>query len=487
MEQARKRAAALASSEPDDPVEWIESQFWIPELFGPIKLMPYHRAVLREAYRRDADGKFVYSAVVWSDIKKSSKSSIAAAVALERARKLPWGSIKIVANDLKQADSRVAMYARRAIELNPALRERVSQRHYHIKFPNHATIEAIPVDPSGEAGGNDDLIIFSELWAAKNLASQRMWTEMTLSPTKMGYSQRWIETYAGFSGESIILEQLYEQGVREGRQLDLSFTDADGDHDLSDLEVYANDAARLLVLWNTKPRCTWQTKDYYAQESAILAPSEYLRVHENKWATSEQAFLDDMQWWDACQVAPGSLPPMKPMQNIVIALDAAVSSDCFGIVAVTRTGELTQVRYARKWTPKNGEKLLYSNPEDKHDTAYPLGEVRRLCKQYNVIKVVYDEYQLHQPTMELRRENIAAFKKFEQGADRLISDKHLYDMIRERKMQHQGEVDLRQHIQNANRKDDNERMRIVKRSDLLKIDLAVALSMATYEAKRLNL
>jgi len=64
----------------------------------------------------------------------------------------------------------------------------------------------------------------------------------------------------------MILESLYEQGVKQGRQLDLSF---DG-HDLHNLEVYSNDAARLFVLWNTLPRLQWLTTEYYAQESSTL-------------------------------------------------------------------------------------------------------------------------------------------------------------------------------------------------------------------------
>src|SRR6185295_9460826 len=153
----------------------------------------------KEAERKDASGQYVYSVIIWSDIKKSIKSSIAAAVALYRAEQVRYGSIKIVANDLKQADSRVAFYARRAMELNPAHFSswKIKPSGYRIETPNHTVIEAIPVDPKGEAGGNDDLIIFSELWAANQTAAQRMWTEMTLSPTKYGYSQRWVETYAG--------------------------------------------------------------------------------------------------------------------------------------------------------------------------------------------------------------------------------------------------------------------------------------------------
>jgi phage terminase large subunit-like protein len=62
-------------------------------------------------------------------------------------------------------------------------------------------------------------------------------------------------------------------------------------------------------------------------------------------------------------------------------------------------------------------------------------------------------------------------------------------MIQERRIVHGGEPDLREHIGNANAEIDPEerKIRIVKRSELLKIDLAVAMSMANNEIMRLNL
>src|SRR3990167_2327930 len=162
-----KRQAQQSKNLPKatDPIAWIQSHFYIPELNGPIQLMPYQIAALREAHRRDDSGNFIYNIVLWGDIKKSAKSSITAAVALYRATQIRWGSIKIVANDLKQADSRVAYYLRRAISLNPQMANDIKQIQYRTTLPNQTVIEAIPVDPAGEAGGNDDLIVFSELWA----------------------------------------------------------------------------------------------------------------------------------------------------------------------------------------------------------------------------------------------------------------------------------------------------------------------------------
>lgn len=483
--QLRQIAQENRRKELVDPVAWIEKNFYIPELKGPIQLFPYQKAVLRESQRKDENGNFIYSIVVWSDIKKSAKSTIAAAIALYVAHARQWGSIKIIANDLKQADSRVAYYLRRAIELNPRMQD-IKQVRYKTTIPgNNSNIEAIPIDPAGEAGGNDDLLIFSEMWAAKHKAIQQMWTEMTLSPTKFGKSQRWIETYAGYVGESIILERLYHRGI-EGKQLDLSYEDSNGRyHDLSNLEVYANGG--LLCLWNTMPRCPWQTKEYYASEKTVLTDNEFNRIHRNQWASAVDTFIPP-EWWDACENK--SLPTMTKNEPLILALDAGVSGDNFSVVGVSRYGaDGVAVRYARRWIPPKGGKILFSNSDNPADRETPEGEIRYLCENYNVVMVAYDPYQLEDMAGRLGRvEGIAWFYAFNQGGARLTADSNLRTLIKERRIAHRGEPDLKEHVCNAGAKVDNEdhKIRIVKRSNQLKVDLAVALSMGADRALYLN-
>ncbi len=476
-------SAVVAADEPvawmpNDPVGWIEREFFIPETKGPLQLQPYHRAVLREALRCDENGDFVYSLVLWSDLKKSVKSTIAGAVTLFLAWHHEWETARVIGNDLRQANSRSFFYIERAIKLNPRLKSRCVTKNYKISLPNNTTIEAIPVDPDGEAGGGDLIVCFTELWAAKNEAAKRLWTETTLSPLKYGRSLRWCETYAGFDGESPILEQLYEQGVTNGRPLDVG---------IPGLELTTNDGARMLCLWNTKPRCPWQTPEYYQQEAGQLAPSEFDRIHGNKWQSATEAFVP-IEWWDACKAA---LPPLRRNQEIVLSADAGVSSDNFALVGVTRDGEMTDVRYVRIWKPPPNGKIIFGDPDDPENTDYAEGEILRLCRQYNVVRFVGDPWQLHDLMTRIRRRNIVAVEEFSQGNDRLIADKHLYDIIRERRIRWDDTIpridELRQHIANANQKTEGDKLRIVKRDAKLKIDAAVDLSMAAYTAKRLNL
>lgn len=455
--------ALLLMNSSSDAVAWIESNFYVPETNAPIQLEPYQKAVIQEALRRDNSGDFIYSLVLYSDLKKSAKSTIAAAVCLYLAWHTPWESVRIVANDLKQADSRTFFYIERAIRLNPYLNRQCEIKRFHIKLPNNTTITAIPVDPKGEAGGGDLITCFTELWAAKNTAAKTLWSETTLSPLKFGKSLRWAESYAGFEGESPILEQLYEAGVKQGRQVDVG---------IDSLELYANDSARMLTLWNTQPRCPWQTPEYYAQESAVLTESEFNRMHRNQWASSEDIFVP-LEWWNACNLP---IPAPTERDQWVVGIDAAISSDSFGIVGVKRIGDMVYKTYAREWKPPKGGVIDFREPE---------AELRRLAKEHRVVCFTYDPYQLHDFCTRLRNDGVGWFKEFPQTQDRLKADKQLYDTIRERRFIHDGDSALTQHIANANAKTEGDKLRIVKRQEHLKIDLAVAASMASYTARYL--
>ena len=472
-EVVRDLEGKAEKSSPTDAVTWIENNFWIPETRSTIPMMQYQKDCLNHILTPGEDGNFPYSVIIWSDIKKSAKSTIAAAVAQWMALSIDYAEIYIIANDLKQADSRVAAYFRRSLELNPDMRGRYRQRGYKTIFDNGSFVEAIPIDPSGEAGSNADAILWSELWGAHQEAQERMWSELTLSPTKFGKSFRWVESYAGYSEESQLLYSLYEQGVMQGTKV---FD--------NDLEAFKN--GRMFCLWNTVPRCPWQTKEYYDSEASVLTPEEFARMHRNQWASATEIFVP-LEWWLACE---RPYPPPAKYEPQIIALDAGVSDDTFGIVVLSRhpdDNESVVVREARNWKPPKGGKINYQGTTENPG---PEIFIREYCKANNVVEITYDPYQLEDMAGRLKREGIAFCKAFPQGSQRLISDSELRSKIRDRRVWHSGQYELTQHVKNANaQKDEKEdrKIRIVKRTQQLKIDLCIALSMATHEVMRLNL
>lgn len=487
-EKLGQAAEKLESSQ--DPVKWIESEFYIPEtkndpvLKGRFKLMPHQADLLREIFRRDENGMFPYSTIVWSDIKKSWKSSIAAAVNLFRAEHTEWGEFYVIANDLKQAESRVHRYIRRAIALNPRLKRKYRSRGYRITSPSGSILEAIPVDPSGEAGSNADMVTFSELWGALEEAKEAMWSEMNIPPGKFGKAFRWVESYAGFTGKSNLLYTLWQLGVEQGELLwpDRLYPVTGGEP--KPLEVYVNKKARMLCYWGTVPRLPDQTAEYYATESMTMPPNQFQRIHRNQWSTDSDTYIP-IEWWDACDRTK-DWPSIQDISKhpMVISVDAAVSGDStsvwMGCRHPDKPDEVMEF-LVKIWKPPPGGKIDY----DKQ--LWP--ELNRLITEYNIVEVTYDEYQLHYLMTRLRKERRVWVRDFSQGTRRVLADTQLRDIVAGKKYWHRNDPRMREHISNADAKIDeqDQKLRIVKRTEDLKVDGAVAASMGSYEVLRLNL
>ncbi len=463
-----------------DPVDWIQDNFYIPETRRPMQVSRYHARALREALKIE-NGRFKYSTIIWGEIKKSAKTSLSAGVMDWFMSGSAYGSGKFVANTLDQANSRAAKMLMTNFTIHPRPGVEVTPSRNLIKYPNQSEVKAIPINPSAEAGGNDSMVAFDELWGAHEEAKKTMWTEMTLSPTRFGKSFRWVSSYAGYLGESDLLWELYQMGVDENGQFPGQGKKFDWCDEFDPpLECYHNDAARLFCLWNTVPRLSWQTPEYYAQESSILAPGEFNRVHRNQWSAAVEAFIP-IEWWDACKV--DELPPITEEDPLLVGIDAAVSFDCFGIVAVSSHGDTIAVRYIAEWKPPRGGRIRFVNEEDPDDINYPEGICRQLYRNQNVLEFAYDQTHLSEMTMRLQAGGFGFYKVFSQGRDRLVADKMFYDLIARRGIMHNGDPRLRTHIQNANAELKGDKtLRLMKRAPSLHIDLAVCLSMASDRA-----
>lgn len=222
--------------------------------------------------------------------------------------------------------------------------------------------------------------------------------------------------------------------------------------------------------------------EYVASRKTVLTEKEQRIYLGAEWEDEDisEKFLDSMVWWDACI---DTLPPLRRDEPLVVALDAGISNDNFGIVGVTRHPERHSdiaVRYVRKWVAPGCGKIDFADIEK---------ECRHLFASYSVVCWPYDIHQLHDMATRLTNESLGWWEPFPQQKDRLIADKQFLDLILGRRILHDGNSDLRQHVDNADRKKDADsgKLRMVKRSDSLKIDLAVACSMAAHKCLELQL
>lgn len=272
-----------------------------------------------------------------------------------------------------------------------------------------------------------------------------------------------------------------------------------------DLEYFKRDSR--VILLPTIGNIENLDKGYIEARRSTLTEAEARVFMEAAWENiaTGQPFLPSMIWWDECK---GDIPPLDKKTPIVIAADAATGrdsgdSDCFGLLAVSRHpdhNDTVMVRYLKTWQVKAGHKLdfrgtkQFPGPEREilHLCGWELdddGVMRKVGGGYNVKCVVADPRDLHDMITRLERKRVVWMRRFGQLSERTQSDSDLLRLIQEKRIVHDGSATLRQHVANADRYTDAEskKLRICKRLDRLKIDLVICLSMAAYEALRLNI
>lgn len=247
----------------------------------------------------------------------------------------------------------------------------------------------------------------------------------------------------------------------------------------------------IFLPWQSRPT---RTAAWYATEEAnAISPAHHKQEYpgtpdEAFVSIGEDRFLPSMALWDAC--LDPDLPPLSPHEQVVIALDGADVNDSFGLIGVTAHPTKPgcyAVRVVYEWIPPQGGIIDHYGSADNPGPDWIIRNVLR--PRYALTELVYDPHGLYQLTNGLLRDGIVACSEFSQREPRLEADKHLFDLIASRRIWHDGNAALRRHLDNADRKPDPEsrKLRIVKREASKKIDLAVCLSMACYEAGELGL
>jgi hypothetical protein len=166
----------------------------------------------------------------------------------------------LVANDEEQATGRVFKTAVDLIEHNKALGGECEVYTSQIRMNNGTTVRPISSDFKGAAGSRHSLVVFDEIWGFEQEKARRLFEELTPPPSE---ASAWmlIVTYAGFTGESDLLESIYQRGMSDPRRVD------------TELECYEND--ELFLFWSHTPRQPWQDEAYYAQQRKILRPAQF--------------------------------------------------------------------------------------------------------------------------------------------------------------------------------------------------------------------
>ena len=179
-----------------------------------------------------------------------------------------------------------------------------------------------------------------------------------------------------------------------------------------------------------------------------------------------------------------------------------MTGDMFAVVAVSRHPRRHQdpaIRACRGWRPADSGGRIDFDEVERFirflcKGGCPSGHPRKMphpscaacaagdfsVPSHNVVQIAFDVFQMEEMVQRFRRDRVAWCDEFPQTTERLIADGLMHKLALRGALAHHGEPLLREHIGNARAKlskDDDSRMRIIKRAPNRKIDLAVAASM----------
>jgi terminase large subunit-like protein len=444
------------------PVSFIETVLHDPETGAPYRLLPAERAFLDYAFQTAANGKLLYVEQLYCCPKKSGKTAFAAIHALSTA--LLFGGafpeVILCANDFDQAQGRVFEAIKRIVEASPYLRREASITASKITFPAvGATFTAIPSDYAGAAGGNPTISVFDELWAYTSERSRRLWDELVPPPTRK-IATRLTVSYAGFDGESELLEELYKRGLAQP---------------LVGTDLYAGDG--LLMFWSHRPIAPWQDEQWLDQMRGQLRPNAYLRMIENRFVSTDSTFVD-VAWYDNC-VDP-DLHPVAADKSLPVwvGVDASVKCDSTAIVAVTWDNDAKKVRlvWHRIFTPSKRDPIDFEQMIEE--------TILDLRKRFLLRRVHFDPFQMQASAQRLRHLNVN-MSEFPQSVPNLTrASQNLFELIKSNNIIVYPDDDIRLAIHRCVAVESTRGWRIAKDKTSHKIDVVVALGMAAYAAVR---
>jgi len=351
-----------------NPERFIAEALINPETGARFELFEAERIFLRHAFTPTEDGNLPYKDILWSCIKKSGKSTFGALCMIYTIVCLGgrFAEGYVIANDLEQSTSRIFTSAARIVEASPLLRANVTARK--IEFSNGSFIQALASDYRGSAGVAPTIVVADEIWGFTSEGAMRLWDECCPTPTRRP-SVRMVTSYAGFTGESTLLEGMVKRGFA-GERID------------KDLYVQPG----MIAFISHDRIAPWQSEAWLEEARASTRPSAFMRQYQNDFSAGESGFVD-MDDYDRC-VDPDARPVLAdPHMPVWLGLDGSYAHDSTAIAVVGFDTEAKRVRLVAHqiFVPSEGEPIDFAIVEE-----VLLGFRRRFA----IRQILFDPFQL---------------------------------------------------------------------------------------------
>lgn len=494
--------------------EWIPENFIDPTSVSVatgdfsnarlLRLQDFQTRILKKVFTPNERGRFPYSTILWSQPKKSGKTTLASAVAAWYADQIEApNEVLCLANNQEQSAGRIYGNALPTLKALGCHVPVASTSKPEVRLPNGTRFAALANNYAGAAGGNYGLTAWSELWTYKSERDRRLWDELVPVPTRRN-SIRWVETYAGFEDESELLLKLFLR-VFEDPSERATTEKARAVPGLEDIRTDDRPACfhipeeSFFAFIDHEYRQTWQQGEDFelllVAQAADLRPTTYTRLWENRWQSSEAPFIP-AEWFRRSRTLVRE--PLTPMSVAIDASQRGASSSIVGVSKVVRewagrSFERYQTAFCRVYDPATfhvGRELqeMGAKKGDLDLEELLTRDVERLS-DLGLINgpVWYDPFQMHTAAMRLRKKKIPCVE-FNQQTERTLADTFLYSIYKRGAIDNPPNADLEKHVTKARAKeDDKQRIRLMKGAVSgvaggTDNDAAVAQSMAAWKA-----
>jgi phage terminase large subunit-like protein len=451
-----------AKADPFNPIykhdicKYLEDHFYIVETKAPIVLEPWQKErILLPLFEIDAaTGLRKYTLAILGMPKKNGKSTLSAAILnYFLFQDEENGELILAANSKEQSSWVIFEKLCKSLRMNPHQYRHVKITDDYIENTTGTVVRVIAQNYKTASGSNPSLVVFDELWGFEDVESgsdsaRKFFDELTTVPTRK-QPLTVISSYAGFSEDNLLWE-LYQKG--------LAHTDP-----------------KFFLFWTNENLASWITPEYLATQKERLRPNAYLRLHENRWTSNEDIFIDIADY-DRC-VDPERVPLLEDLHReykLILGVDIGIKNDNAAVVAVAKKENRVILIAHKKWKPSK------ENPLDIEETVEKY--IRELAGKFSIQEIRYDPYQCHRSAMSLAKDGIKMVE-FPQSVPNLTEmGQNLYDLLKGGNLQLYKADDLRLHAQNARAQETPRGFRIVKGKSSDKIDLFISLAIAALGA-----
>lgn len=419
----------------------------------PFALRPFQREIIAGAF-----APRVRTALV-SLPRGNGKSALAAALALAEMFVGPDSAeVLCVASDMRQAMIVLRM-ARRMVELNPELEERVQVYADRLYLPqNDSVLLPLPAEPGALHGHDPSLLVVDEL----HVVTTDVWEAVTSVSGKRPESLTLAISTPASSPDSVMW-QLVEHGRR-------------GDDPSFYLKEYAAsdgcavDDRKAWRVANPALACRrpFLSEDGLEAVRRTISEARFRQLRLGQWVTGVEAWLP---WgaWDACACERA----VQLRERVVLAFDGSASGDSTALVGCTLDGHL--------WVEG-----LWENPGDPRwrvpredvtravDVAFTKYDVAELaCDPWGWRSEIEDWAKRHGDRRVLEW-NTAHAARMAPATDRL------YQAVATHMVTHDGDARMAAHVAHcvAKRTPQGDLVSKDKRGSPRKIDAAVAAIVA---------